>query len=255
VRKGRRHAERIALLFDRGGQAELARWWRVAHTDAGEYLLGAARYEGRISDFAERVKKILDALEKSGAWEETYEWRIGTSGTDRVNRLDRNRFAASATHHGTFTVEVPSFAVALEAVAVLGSIQKDLFYAVGWSSWAAPGRMDPADPERKREWPANNVYLERIARAAISETVKTLPEVERVRLERGSRSDYVEIEDRTIRRRFAGANRDRELIVEVTVESGALITTCDAPTAERALEFGGIFARLHRDIPAILGWG
>ena len=203
------------------------------------------------------MKNILETLDESGVWEMTYEWRIATSGTDRVERLDRMRYSASATYHGTFTVEVPSFAKALEAVEVLGSIQKDLFHAVGWSSWAGPRRMSPADPEREREWPDDHVYLERVARSAIAETPRTLPEVESARVERRSWNDYVDIEERTVRRRFAGVNRDREPdpIIEVTVESGTLITTCDTPTAERALEFGGIFARLHRDIPAVLGWG
>lgn len=257
MRRRRKRAEEMAAFFERGGDTKLARWWRVAHTDAGEYLLARADAIGRLSEVASKTESILASLGPKAAWETSYEWRIGTDGTDRLEKFGPKRFRATTTHHGEFSVEAKRYGVALEALQVLGSIQKDLFYTVGWSGWAGPGRLHPEDPVRDRTWDSKHPYLERIAKAAISESTKTLADVERARVENGSWEDNVELDGRLIRRRFASAAAEwaHGPVVQVTVESGTLVTRCEAPTAERALEFGGIFVRLHRDIPAVLEWG
>jgi hypothetical protein len=256
MRTTRKRAEEMAAFLEGGGETKLARWWRAAHTDAGEYLLACASANGRISEAASQTETILTLLERQGAWETSYEWRIGTGGTDRLEKLDANGFRATATHHGEFSFEAERYGDAVEALQVLSSIQKDLFYAVGWSSWAGPGRLHPEDPARDRAWDSEHRYLERIAKAAISESPKALADVERARVEGRNWEDHIELDGRVIRRRFTSAVADwaHGPVVEVSVTSGTLVTRCKAPTAERALEFGGIFARLHRDIPAVLGW-
>jgi hypothetical protein len=254
-RRGR--SERIAAFLEAGGYTDQAEKWQVAHSDAGEYLLGLATTNERISRFQASAERVRQSLERGDVWEESYEWRMATDGTDRLERLGEHAFRSVVTHHGEFSLEAHSFPIAYEALRVLSSLQKDLFYAVGWSSWAGPRRMEPKDPVVDRTWDSDHGYLKRIAKAAIAEAPRSLSYVEQARVEGGDWEDHVEVDGRVIHRRFAAAEVDwaREPILELSVESGAFVTRCETPTSERALEFGGIFARLHRDIPAVLGWG
>jgi len=74
-------------------------------------------------------------------------------------------------HHGTFQASFATFAEACEAMCVLSQIQKDLFYAVGWDSWADRGRSDADGPRRpRREDDKRLEYLYRLSREARAES-------------------------------------------------------------------------------------
>jgi hypothetical protein len=104
-------------------------------SDARVYLEECASTEERTRDHLRRVFKIQAELDREGVWEETDEWRISTLGTERLELTTAGHYVASWSCDGLFQVEVRTFAEAFEAVKVLGQIDRDLFYAVGW-----PGR-------------------------------------------------------------------------------------------------------------------
>lgn len=212
--------------------------------DAGLYLNELAMLgEERESVFLARIEAVRASLERDGRWSESDEWRIGTVGTDAIEAID-DGFRAVTEHHGTFSADFETFAEAYEAMTVLGAIQKDLFYAVGWSSWAGWHRLTPDDPPRpRREDDQRLEYLYRLSREARAEAVPELGEefvVGRRSFKRSTRpwgDEHAEIP-----------------VVEVEVRERSLSMQCASPTVERAAEFAGIHGRLVDDLRVILDW-
>jgi hypothetical protein len=174
------------------------------------------------SRFIARVDEVRASVEDGGVWEETYEWRISTVGTQRIERLT-DGYAATATAHGEFSAAFGTFPEAYEAMQVLFSLQTALFYSVGWSTWAGQVRSKPRDdPER---------YLRQLSRAARADSSPPGSIVE-------VHADW----------------SDTGVAYRVLVEQGSLRMTTDAANPERAAEFAGIYARLQADLVEMLDW-
>ena len=118
--------ERFAKSLE-SGDSNAAEQWRLAHSDSGLYLRRLAELRARNVDLVKRVDSVQSALARTGRWEESYEWRIATDGTESIEVLPGRGFRAVAAHHGTFVAEFASFAETYEALDVLSKLQKDLF--------------------------------------------------------------------------------------------------------------------------------
>jgi hypothetical protein len=231
LRKARR-LEQIARILELSDPQAASRW-RHATSDGGQYFIEKARSKGHVSDLLERAADVQTSIERTGAWEEYNEWRIGTVST---NRIDRAGLAYRATTEcdGVYAATVGSIPKALEALQVLSVLQRDLFYEVGWASWAGRRQMTPGEDEVDLDnADGDQPYLARISRKAV----------------RGE----VELSSGTMIRRTSADWLDGPAW-EVIVESGNLRMTCVSPTRERANQYAGIFEAVQADIADLFDW-
>ena len=211
-----------------------ARRWRLATSDAGTYLLERARWKGPVSDLLERAADVEMSIERTGAWEEYDEWRIGTVSTHRIEKAGLG-FRASTECGGVFVATVSSLPKALEAIHVLFALERDLFYEVGWSSWAGRRQREPGAEEMSLDdAEGEEPYLARISREAVRGEVE--------------RSSGTTIRATTVDWLEGPA-------YEVVVESGHLSMRCVSPTTARANQFAGIFEAVQADLAALFDWG
>jgi hypothetical protein len=111
-----------------------------------EYLKDACRSGYSRFDVNEVMARIRDA----GYWEHQQEWRIFTTMSVRIEpdkSSDPPVFVATVRCDGTIQFRAPTLERALERIAVYSTIEMDLFYASGWSSWASQERMEPNPDE------------------------------------------------------------------------------------------------------------
>jgi hypothetical protein len=224
--------ERIAELLERT-DPERAAQWRHATSDAGRYFLEQASWNGPVSDLLERADDVEARIGRDGAWEEYREWRIGTESSNRLERVGVG-YRASTDCDGVYQATVRSLPMALEALEVLFSLSRDLFYEIGWASWAGRRQMTPGEgPVDLGDVEGDKPYLARIAReAAHGQTERSLG---------------------TTIHRTSVDWRDGPAW-EVVVERRNLRMTCVSPTAERANQYAGIFEALQADIAGLFEW-
>jgi hypothetical protein len=255
--------EGVAEFFEASGDVEFGRRWRRRHSDAGVYLRRTAELREPTRDFLDRVEAIRSAVDEDGRWERTDEWRISTVGTDRLERVG-DHYRATAEYHGGFTADFRTFAEAYEAMRVLAAIQRDLFYAVGWSSWADQGQMEPTDPPRARTAvEARYRYLARLSDEARAESTELTSQLASTLARTGDWRDETRGETVPARRSarsvesppLPGEEEAGSLrVIELSVACRSLTMTTEAPTVERAAEFIGIFTQLQLDLAEILEW-
>lgn len=207
-------------------------------TDAGIALYEAATTdEARYRDVARRIDDARAAVERNGRWDDRYEWRIFTEGTESIERIDGG-FRAGADFNGRFRADFATFGEAWEAAKVLANLGMSLFYALSWTSSSSI-----PDLEAKPDRPTAEAYLKRLAR----DTAASPPELD-------ERSDG----SRTLSIVTAPPPTDwadpPESILVVTVRSGSLLLECDCTTPERAHLFLGVFDALVADLLEILDW-
>jgi hypothetical protein len=249
--------ERLARFFE-PTDPRLAERWRIEHSAAGCYLRGLADVRERRRDLLRALEEVRGALEREGRWESTYEWRMATAGTDALEKSGA-AYRASATHHGTFAASFATLPEAWEALSVLSRLQQDLFYAAGWSSWAARAQLEPGDDvhEAAESDEPRLAYLTEISReardearrlaAAIADSLgRAEPWQEDV--EGGTALAAVISEERWMDEE-GGAP-----FVEASARHGSLLFTTYAPTADRAAQFLRIYTRLIGDLAAVLEW-
>lgn len=95
----------------------------------------------------ERLEEILGTIRGRGLWEEAFEWRISTVMTSRVEPEEasgRRWFKVTVRCGAEFACRAPTLERAVEFLGVFEQLTMDLFYALGWSTWAAEGRLAPA---------------------------------------------------------------------------------------------------------------
>ena len=231
LRKARR-LEQIARILELS-DPEAASRWRHSTSDIGEYFIEKARSKGHVSDLLERAADVQASIEHTGKWEDYNEWRIGTVSTNRIERAGVG-YRASIECDGAYAATVRSLPMALEALQVLSALQRDLFYEVGWASWAGRRQITPG----KEEVDLGNAegdqpYLARISRMAVHGEV-----------DRSSGT--------TIRR--TSVDWLDGPAWEVVVEHGNLRMTCITPTPERANQYAGIFEAVQADIAGLFDW-
>ena len=185
----------------------------------------------------------FNTLEKSRVWEDEWEWRISTYGTERLERL-ADGFRASAEFNGRFRIDLATREEAWDALHALRQLGMSLFYALGWTT----GDSKPS-LKAERDRPAIEAYLKRLAR--------TIP-------------DYFPSVDevRPGGLRVAGKNRlsvdivappadwvdPPERVWLVRVSRNSLVLECECTTPERARLFLGVFDALANDLLEILPW-
>lgn len=256
-RKRKNEEQRVAEFLEQHGFADEAQRMAMVWSDAGRYLSERAEASGRTRGFISNAGAMEQALLERGVWQETYEWRISTDGTDKIEALP-DGFRVSVDHHGDWTVVFESFAEALEALHVLSAIQKDLFWIAGWSSWAGRGRMKPGDPAREHEEaeePGNRErYLTQLSIQARGANELAESSI-RHALDNGAPwSDHFAFEERVYERSLATHEWEdwdgtRKTLLAFTVANDSMKMEAKSPTIERAAEFMGIFVRLQPPSP------
>ena len=221
-------------------------------SDAFHYLHDrAATTRDRYSSFIRLTTEVAAEVETAGRWEEQYEWRIATEGRHLLERVGAAGYRARTEDHGIFEAEFASFAEAYEAVHVFSTIQHDLFYALGWDSWAGRRQMEPGDPPGEPEpVEEEHAYLVRLSDEARAGAASLAGSVEAALAEGRPWSEPASLRELTIDR---DVGRDGPWY-RVAVSCRSLVMTGHSPTVERALEFGGIYARLQADLAHYLEW-
>ncbi len=89
---------------------------------------------------------IRSALESNGCWENHDEWRIFTVTTSRIELTQvegRAVYAVSVACDQSFACHAPTLERAVEFMAVYQRLIQDLFWTLGWPSWASRRSPDP----------------------------------------------------------------------------------------------------------------
>ena len=105
--------------------------------------------EQYLSELATRVdprliEEVSTAIQSAGRWERTEEWRISTYITSWIEpiELEGQKWYRVTVENGTDTSCVcPTINRAIEYLYVLERVTIDLFWALGWSSWAEKARL------------------------------------------------------------------------------------------------------------------
>jgi hypothetical protein len=94
----------------------------------------------------ELLREIKAAIDRDGVWEDEGEWRISTYMTRRVEPVevhDRRWFEVTVKSDTTLTCLAPTLERALEFMFVFERLVMDLFWTLGWPSWAARREVEP----------------------------------------------------------------------------------------------------------------
>ncbi len=95
---------------------------------------------------AKRTKEIRDAIEKNGFWEDFVEWRISTITETRVEPVERDGrtwYQVQVRCDSEHTCRCPTIERAVEFLGVFEGLVQDLFWSLGWPSWATPKQLEP----------------------------------------------------------------------------------------------------------------
>jgi hypothetical protein len=106
------------------------------------YLAALSRQASSYNNFDE-IRRAVDA---NGFWERYDEWRISTVTTKRIEaaeREGRKGFLVKVGCDHEFSCHCPTLERAVEFLNIYDGLIVDLFYTVGWPSWAARNRLDP----------------------------------------------------------------------------------------------------------------
>jgi hypothetical protein len=113
-------------------------------------------YIQQISDAAmgqhlPRLQEVKSTILSDGYWEAQEEWRISTVTTYRIEpgfSYDKWWFKVSvACGGGEMICHTTTLERALQFMGVFDRLTMDLMWTVGWSGWAAKGRLDPEPGE------------------------------------------------------------------------------------------------------------
>jgi hypothetical protein len=84
-----------------------------------------------------RLSDIIEAVERRGFWEESFEWRISTvmdSRIDAIEKDSRNWFRVTVKCGHEFQCHTQTIERAAYFTALYRSIIMDMFYNLGWPS-------------------------------------------------------------------------------------------------------------------------
>jgi hypothetical protein len=92
------------------------------------------------------LQEIKSAIERDGFWEDMGEWRISTYRTARVEPVEaqgRRWFEVTVKSDNEMTCHAPTLERGLEFMFVFERLAMDLFWTLGWPSWAARRDVEP----------------------------------------------------------------------------------------------------------------
>jgi hypothetical protein len=97
-----------------------------------------------------RLQEVKSAILRNGFWQEESEWRISTVTTFRIEPEladDQWWFKVTVTCDGEMICHTTTLERALQIMGVFDRLTMDMFWTLGWPSWAAKGRLDPEPGE------------------------------------------------------------------------------------------------------------
>lgn len=90
--------------------------------------------------------EIRSAVESAGYWESHDEWRISTVTSKRIEPAERHGekgFLVSAKCDHEFACFCPTLERAVEMLGVYDKLIMDMFWTLGWPSWASKSQRNP----------------------------------------------------------------------------------------------------------------
>jgi hypothetical protein len=221
----------------------------TANVDCAECLAGAAAWPARISDL---IARDSETLARSGRFEETFEWRIGTETTRGIERVEGGFRVWSANDY-TWEAVLAGENEAFAACYVLSRLQQSLFYAIGWASWASATQLDEDDPARPWSPSPRNECERYLAQLWMEgrDRARSIAEKARPRIENG---ESWQGGSSTLGPTPDPPDGGPATWVETQTESSAIRFSSHSPTVTRAAEFIPVYEGLANDIPRELGW-
>lgn len=113
------------------------------------YLAEAAE-EALLTASDSRLQAIAVAIRRDGYWEQVVEWRISTETTMRIEVetvRERPWYKVSVSCDADMSCHAPTLERAVQFLGVFERLIMDLFWTLGWPSWAAKNRPDPLPTE------------------------------------------------------------------------------------------------------------
>ncbi|MGH2447390.1 MAG: hypothetical protein ACRDFS_02120 [Chloroflexota bacterium] len=113
------------------------------------YLAEAAD-EARRTATESLLGEIATSIRNQGYWEQVVEWRISTETKLRVEVetvRERRWYKVSVSCDADLTCHAPTLERALEFLGLFDRLTMDLFWTLGWPSWAAKNRPEPLPSE------------------------------------------------------------------------------------------------------------
>jgi hypothetical protein len=162
-----------------------------------------------------------------------------------------------------FVARVHDLEDALTAKALFYSLHVELFYGLGWPSWAGYMQMELDSPPKEPLAPDANPYLKGLYARSIERYGALVPEIEATI---DSEGEWVDRANDVVKR-ITVEEKYPEIPPEATepvlpelwfacgVERGAVDVCWRSPTVPRALVFVGIVEALTTDIESTFGWG
>jgi hypothetical protein len=214
-----------------------------------------------VSDALERSSEIEGELARRGAWTDSAEWRISTVTDERIEPHN-DGFVVSSTCDAEFTAVVANLEQALQARSVFWGLHADLFYSLGWPSWAGYMRLAPDDPPRGLYADDAEPYLAELVTTAAAALGSRMSEIEAAieAVGRWEEEQHGALKMLLLHELYPEVPPEAtepvlpEVRFEARVERGALTMRCFSPTPERAAQFLGIFEKLSADLVDAFGW-
>jgi hypothetical protein len=107
-------------------------------------------YFERLSEWAKGARRVSESeiqasIEEKGYWEDFIEWRISTITEMRVEPIERDgkrwyKVRVACGHE--WVCYCPTIERAVEFLSIYERLLADLFWAVGWPSWAAANQLE-----------------------------------------------------------------------------------------------------------------
>lgn len=166
-------------------------------------------------------RAISEQLNERGAWSGVEEWRISTETVERIEARQTGYLLVSSCGV-TWRAAMPTLAQALRTRALLFGFHVELFYSLGWPSWAASNRLEPGEPGSEMRHAKASPYLARLSDSAVERKAQL---ARRVTAEGSA------------------------FVARVAVDS--LLVESTSPTRERAAQFQGVYEQL---VPDALAW-
>lgn len=93
-----------------------------------------------------RVLEIKAAIAEKGYWEDFVEWRIFTVTERRIERIEKDgrpwfRVRVACDHE--MICYCPTIERAVEFLGVYERLIADMFWTLGWPSWATADKLEP----------------------------------------------------------------------------------------------------------------
>jgi hypothetical protein len=110
------------------------------------YLADSAALYARERLTPELVNEVRSTITESGFWEINEEWRISTYMFERIEIVEnrgRRWFKVTVGSANEMTCHAPTLERALEHMAVFERLVMDLFWTLGWPSWATVEQARP----------------------------------------------------------------------------------------------------------------